>query len=1011
MNLTRISIERPVFAWMLMTSLIVFGLVSFHFLGVSSLPDVDFPVVNVSVTYPGASPEVIESDVVDVLENSIMGVEGLKNISSSARYGTANITLEFDINRKVDVALQEVQSKIAQAQKRLPEDVEPPVVTKQNPEDQPIMWVAISGDMSSREIMAFARDKITPQFQLVPGVGDVFFGGYVEPNIRIWIDGKKLNQFELSIDDVVSSLNREHVERPAGLLQDGDTEYTLRVVGEAKTAEEIGEVVISRRGGTPIYSPIQIKDIAKVEMGLDEIRRLSRVRGKTAVGIGIRKQRGTNAVAVAEDVREKINKLSKELPPELEIGVNFDSTLIIKETVRELEFELILSALLTALICWLFLGSLQSTFNILLAIPTSLIGAFIAIKFFGFTLNSFTFLGLILAVGIVVDDAIMVLENIVRHRQMGKDKRKASQEGTDQISFAAMATTLAIVAIFLPVAFMDGVIGKFFFQFGVTISVAILISLLEALTLTPMRCSQFLEKEEKHGVLEKYVVKATTLYSKQLKWCLKNRKTVLLSATVIFLSSFIFAKLLKKELTPSQDQGIFLVRLTTKVGSSIDYTDRVVKEAEAQLLDIKDIKRFFVAVGGFTGQVNSAIMFITLKDHSERKTSQKEMMEIVRTRFKKIEGLKTTIQDLSTGGFGSGRGFPIEYSIRGPDWDKLVEISRNLEEKMKKDPRFIDVDSNYDEGMPEVRIIPNRTRAAQLGVSVEDIGKTVSYLIGGDRVARFNEGGKRVDVRVQLNSEFRDKPEAILNLKIRNNRGELIPLSSVATLDIKKTLVSITREARERAITVYSNIAPGASQSDMLKTIEGYRSDLPKSYSIVLSGSSKSLEESFSSLVFALIFGILIAYMILASQFNSFTHGFTVLLSLPFSLTGAFIALWIAGSSLNIYSMIGLILLMGIVKKNSIMLVDFTNQKRAQGLDVSSALLEACPLRLRPILMTSITIIAASIPPVLGLGPGTETRSSMSLAVIGGVFVSTILTLYVVPCAYSLLSREKHSKI
>lgn len=1009
MNLTRISIERPVFAWMLMTSLIVFGLVSFHFLGVSSLPDVDFPVVNVAVAYSGASPEVIESDVVDVLENSLMGVEGLKNISSSARYGTANITLEFDINRKVDIALQEVQSKISQAQNRLPKDVDPPVVTKQNPEDQPIMWVAISGKSSQRELMVYARDKITPQFQLIPGVGDIFFGGYVEPNIRIWIDGKKLNQYELSIDDVVNSLNREHVERPAGLLQDADTEYTLRVVGEAKSAQEIGDVVISKRGGAPIYSPIQIKDVAKVEVGLDEVRRLSRVRGETAVGIGIRKQRGTNAVEVADQIKARILQLEKELPEGLKIGVNFDSTLIIKETVQELEFELILSALLTGLVCWLFLGSLQSTFNILLAIPTSLIGAFIAIKFFGFTLNSFTFLGLILSVGIVVDDAIMVLENIVRHRQMGKSKKAAAQEGTDQISFAAMSTTLAIMAIFLPVAFMEGVIGKFFFQFGVTISIAVLISLLEALTLTPMRCSQFLEDGEKHGLLDKYVKKLTVVYTRHLHWCLKYRKSVLAVATLIFLSSFIFAKFLKKEFTPSQDQGIFLVRLATKVGSSIDFTDRVVKQAEEKLMHISDIKRFFVAVGGFSGQVNTAIMFITMKDHKDRNVSQSEMMDIVRNEFKSIEGLKTTIQDLSTGGFGSGRGFPIEYSIRGPDWDTLVALSKTFEEKMKSDSRFSDVDTNYDEGMPEVRIVPLRSRAAQLGVSVEDIGLAVGYLIGGDRVARFTEAGKRIDVRIQLDSEFRDKPESILKLKVRNNRGELIPLSSVAKLEVKKTLVSITREARERAITLFSNVAANASQADMVKSVENFRKELPKGYSLILSGSSKSFGESFSGLGFALIFGILIAYMILASQFNSFTHGFTVLLSLPFSLTGAFIALWLAGSSLNVYSMIGLILLMGIVKKNSIMLVDFTNQKRAEGLSVSAALLDACPTRLRPILMTSITVIAASIPPVLGLGPGTETRSSMSLAVIGGVLISTVLTLYIVPCAYSLLSREKHS--
>jgi multidrug efflux pump subunit AcrB len=449
------------------------------------------------------------------------------------------------------------------------------------------------------------------------------------------------------------------------------------------------------------------------------------------------------------------------------------------------------------------------------------------------------------------------------------------------------------------------------------------------------------------------------------------------------------------------------VRLIAKVGTSIERTDELVQQVETRLKANPDIARFFVAIGGFGGgQVNTAIMFVTMKPLKERKTTQGEMMAWVRKELSDIKDLRTVIQDLSTGGFGHGRGFPVEFSIRGPDWDKLVSLSNEMSEKLKTDKRFVDVDTNYDEGSPEVRIVPLRDKATRLGVSVEDIGKTVSYLIGGERVARFTDSGKRIDVRVRLESDFRENPKEILNLSVRNNRGELIPLREVAEIEVKTSLVAITREARERAITLYSNVAPGASQADMVKHIESLRKDLPVGYSLVFEGSSKSFSDSFRSLTFALWFGILIAYMILASQFNSFTHGFTVLLAMPFSISGAFFALWLADSSLNIYSMIGLILLMGIVKKNSIMLVDFTNQKRTEGLSTQEALLSACPLRLRPILMTSITVITASIPPVLGLGPGTETRSSMSLAVMGGVFVSTLLTLYVVPCVYSLLSRQ-----
>ncbi|MEQ1663967.1 MAG: efflux RND transporter permease subunit [Bdellovibrionales bacterium] len=1010
MKLTKLSIDRPVFAWMLMASLIVFGGMSFKFLGVSSLPDVDFPTVNISVGYTGASPEVIESDVVDIIESAVMGAEGLKGISSSSKFGSANITLEFNINRSIDAAMQEVQNKVSQTLKRLPKNVDYPIITKQNPEDQPIMWISLSGSLPAREIMSYARDKVIPQFQLIDGVGDVFLSGYLEPNLRVWIDSQKLKKYELSIDDITGAISREHIESPVGILQDKNIEYSLRVIGETVSVTDFENIIISRRSGSPIYTQLRLKDIAKVELGTEDVRKYSRVLGENAVGLGIRKQRGSNAVQVAALVKDRMALVQNSLPQGLKMGVNFDSTKVIKETVNELEFELVLSAILTGIVCWLFLGSLQSTFNILLAIPTSLIGTFIGIKFFGFTLNSFTFLGLILAVGIVVDDSIMILENIVRHRKMGRSKYQAALEGTNQVSFAALVTTLAIVAIFLPIAFIDGVIGKFFFQFGVTISVAVGLSLLESLTLTPMRCSQFLEEEEKTGLLEKLVHSLTVYYQKGLKWCLHHRGLVLVLSTLVFLLSFYFMKNLKKEFVPSQDQGIFLVRLTTDIGSSLDYTDSLVRQAEEKLKSQKDIERFFVAVGGFGGgQVNTAILFVTLKDHNKRKISQQQMMDIVRKEFSSIKGLRTIIQDLSQGGFGGGRGFPIEFSVRGPDWTTLVEKSKEIIVKLKADPRFIDVDTNYNEGVPEIQVIPNRARATQLGISISDLSSAISTLIGGQSVSRFTEGGKRMEVRLQLAPEFREHPESVLGFSIRNNRGELIPLKEVAKVEIKKSLVSITRESRERAITIYSNVAAKASQADMTTYIESLRKTLPLQYSIMFSGSSKSFSESFTSLFFALWFGILIAYMILSAQFNSFVHGFTVLLALPFSATGAFFALWVANSSLNIYSLIGLILLMGIVKKNSIMLVDFTNQIRASGKSVYDSLIEACPLRLRPILMTSVTIVAASLPPVLGLGPGTETRSSMSLAVMGGVILSTVLTLFVVPCVYSLLSRDRNT--
>jgi multidrug efflux pump len=1018
MSLADLSIRRPVFAWMLMLALMLFGAISFSRLGVSQFPDFDFPVVNIRVSLEGASPEIMESEIIDVVENSVLGIAGLKDISSTARYGSANITLEFGLDQDIDVAIQEVQTKMSQVVNQLPEDTDPPVVSKNNPEDQPILWVGISGDMPSRELMTYVKDKLIPTFQLVSGVGEVFLGGYLEPAIRIWVDLKKLENVELTVDDLIATLDREHVEYPAGTLEKGEKEFTLRVIGEARSPEEIGNLLITRRGGGVNFKTLRIKDVARVEVGTEDVRRFSRVMGKPAVGIGIRKQRNTNAVAVALGVRNKVLEVEKSLPKNLNIGINFDSTKFIEEAAHELNFELILAALLTGLVCFLFFGSLGSTINILLAIPTSILGTFMAVKFFGFTLNTFTLLALILSVGIVVDDAIMVLENIMRHRSMGKTRMQAALEGANQITFTAVAATLSIIAIFLPVAFMEGVTGKFFFQFGVTLSIAVALSLLEALTLTPMRASEMIEASEKHGILEPYIEKLRRFYGRTLRICFNHKWKVVFVTLAIFFGSFVFVGLLKKEFVPAQDQGLFMVRLQTVVGSSLEYTDALVKQAEAAVSKVPGVNRYFVSVGGMGGghggsSVNTAMMFVTLLEPGKRQMSQAQIMVKVREVLKPITGLRAVIQDLSGRGLTSSRGFPIEFSVRGPDWDTLVKLSEQMQEDLKKDPRFVDIDSNYEEGMPEVKIYPDRERAAALGVSVNDIGKVISYLIGGSRIGRFTENGRRIDVRLRVDEMYRMQPSDIMNLSVRNNRGELIPLRDVARIEERKTLVSITREQRERAIRVFSNVAPGASQAAMLSTVQEVAKKLPDGYRMVFSGSSLAFNESSKSMIWALLMGIAIAYMILASQYNSFIHPVTVLLALPFSLTGAWLFLWLGVASLNLYSMIGLLLLMGLVKKNSIMLVDFANQLRREGTPTDEAMIKAGPIRLRPILMTSLTMITASLPSVLGLGPGSETRVPMSLAVIGGILVSTIFTLYVVPVAYSLFSRleRKRQKI
>jgi len=668
-------------------------------------------------------------------------------------------------------------------------------------------------------------------------------------------------------------------------------------------------------------------------------------------------------------------------------------------------------------VCWIFLGSWSSTFNVLLAIPTSILGTFIVIYFFGFTLNTFTVLGLSLTVGIVVDDAIMVLENIYRHREHGEGKVKAASVGAREITFAAAATTLAIVAIFLPVAFMKGIIGKFFFQFGVTISVAVLLSLLEALTLAPMRCSRFLEVGERRGRLgegvDRLFKRLSASYLRWLEPALHHRAWVLGGSLLFFVASLGLLPLLRQEFVPSQDTSLFLARIQTPVGTSLDATNRAFLQAEDFLRSRGEVERYFAVIGGFGGgEVNTGIVFVTLKDRHRRpvdgtrgrRLTQQEFMDVVRGAWNSIPGIRAVMQDPSQQGFSSSRGFPIELAIRGRDWDTLAKASRDIMEAMRQSGVATDVDSDYQVGMPEVQVVPDRNRAADLGVSMAAIGETVNAAIGGERVGKFKDKGRRFDIRVRLLAPQRNRPEDIDRLLVRTAGGSVVRLGDIVRIGQRPTLQAITRKDRERAITIFANVTPGASQAAAIRSAQEIAARiLPDGYRAVPSGSSQAFQESFASLTFAFFMGLLVAYMVLATQFNAFTHPFTVLLALPFSVSGALLVLWVSGQSMNVYSMLGLILLMGIAKKNSIMLVDFTNQIRDRGVERHEAILQACPIRLRPILMTSIATIAGAAPAALAIGPGAETQRPMALALVGGMAVSMLLTLFVVPAAYSVL--------
>ena len=1029
MSLSDISIRKPVFAWMLMAAMIIFGYISMRKMGVSQMPDVDFPVVNVNVVYEGAAPEVMELDVIDPIESAVLSVEGVKSITSTARLGSANIVVEFGLSKNIDVAVAEVESKISQAQRLLPDDIDPPTISKVNPDDRPIMFLAVTApDMSPKDLMAFTRDSLKDKFQTVSGVADVFLAGYIDPNLRVWAHNEKLNKLQLTVNDVISAIQSEHKEAPSGFIDNDTTEKNVRTLGEAKTVDEFKRLPIIRRGGSANYLPIFLDQVVDVEEGMADVRRISRSNGKNAIGLGIRKQRGSNTIAVAEGVKKKLEELSATLPKGMEMSVNYDTTKFIDESIHELSFTMGLSAVLTAIVCWLFLGSFAATINVVLAIPTSILGAFIILKYMNFTLNTFTLLGLSLSIGIVVDDAIMVLENIYRHHEEGKDKVKASIEGANEISFAALAATVAIIAIFLPVAMMDGIIGKYFFQFGITISVAVALSYVEALTLTPMRTSQFMEENKRQSKLGKFVDEVfehlVKFYTRCLELALAHRIILLSCSFVFFAATFMLVKYIPKEFVPVQDISSFMIRVKTPDGSSLGYTNVATLEVEKYLMTQKDIKRYFVAVGGFGGgaEANSSNLFVTLHDRKDRPIDpatgkslhQTDLLNKYRDHFKNFKNGKVFVQDTSQSGFSaSGRGFPVEFTITGSDWPTLIKASKDVMAEMKNSNMFVDTDTDYKESVVEIQVFPDREKAKARGVSVQEIGTTINALIGGVVVGKYSKGGHRNDIRIKMADASKNKLDDLKRIYVRNTRGEVVKLLDVVKVEELPGVQSINRRGRQRAITIFSGVAKGVSQGEALSKVrEINKQVLPPMYNLIESGSAETYNEAFSSLIFALAMGILIAYMVLGTQFNSFIDPVTVLMALPFSFSGAFMGLWTMNQSLNIYSMIGLILLMGIVKKNSILLVDFTNQRREEGLDIHDALLDACPKRLRPILMTTFATIAGAIPLALSLGPGSESLKPMAVAIIGGSLVSTVLTLVVVPAMYSLFGRTKaHQKI
>jgi hydrophobe/amphiphile efflux-1 (HAE1) family protein len=1003
-NITDVSIKNPVFAWMMMASTLLFGIVALTRVGISQYPDVDYPNVSVSISWPGASPSAVEREILQPLEQALAQVEGVQTIQAQARQGTARITCSFDMSRNVDLALQDVQAKVAQAQRSLPADVPAATVSKSNPDDQPIVTVGVYGPFARQMLSDVAKYQVQEKLQTVEGVGQITVNGYVDRNVRIWLDTARMNERGIVTSDILGSIQREHVEMPGGILDTSQRQLNVRLLGEALDLETLRKLVIRKVGNTPVH----LEDVALVEDGFQDITTLAQLDGVPLQALGVLKQRGTNAVSVAKAIRAKVEDIQRNVPKGMKVEVLADTTVFIEESVNEIELELGLALGLTALVCWLFLGSLSSTLNVVLAIPMSLLGTIAVIYFLGFTLNTFTLLGLSLAVGLVVDDAVMVMENIYRHAEMGKSKVQAAADGTKEITFAALAATLAVIAIFLPVIFMAGVIGKFFFQFGVTLSIAVLLSYFEAITLAPARCAQILTaSREGRSFVGRAVDRAfdwlERTYGKLLKRALAAPWLVLLAAVLLLAGSLAVVPLIPTEFIPSQDQSLLNVRIQTEVGTSVQAAKPLIDRAEQLLSKRPEVARVLSTLQGTSGS-----MTLTLVPPRERKLSAQQLTQELRKALSSIAGIRASVQDPSQQGFGVSKGYPVDFTVRGSDWDTLVTATMKLKGELDKSGVAADVTTDYQVGSPEVQITPDRRRANDLGVSMADLGNAVSTLIGGNIVGKFSVDGRRIDIRMRLMATQRTRPEDLGAIRMRTASGETVPMSLMVTRKETAVLQTINRLDRERAISVSGNVAPGHSQKEVMAYVAELAKDLPLGYRVVASGQASQLAETTSGLFFALGIGILVAYMVLASQFNSFLHPVTVLTILPLALSGAALGLFLSGKSLNIFSMIGLLLLMGIVKKNSILLVEYASQVREhEGCDARDAMQKAGPLRLRPILMTTVATMMSAVPAVLGIGPGTETRSPMAVVVLGGLTISTVMSLIVVPAFYVVADRLK----
>ncbi len=1009
MRFADVFIRRPVFATMLIASLVVLGLFSYRGLGLDLFPNIDFPIVTVTTTLKGASVEEMETGVTKVIEEAVNTIDGIDELRSITKEGLSSLVVQFVLEKPRDIAAQDVRDKVAGVLAQLPVGTDPPVIEKFDVDAVPVMSIAISGRRNLREVTELARKQVKEDIETLSGVGQVILLGGQERAINVFVDPDRLTAQGLSIGQMRTAIQQQNLELPGGRLDQTRRELLVRTMGRIERVPDFNELIVAHVGDRPL----RVRDLGYAEDGVVEPRTLARLNGENAVQLVVRKQSGTNTVAVIDRVKGELARLKRALPDDVEMQVIRDQSRFIKASLDTVRLHLWLGAALVAFTVLLFMRDWRSTLVAGIAIPTSIVSTFTFMRYMGFTLNNLTMLGLVLAVGIVIDDAVVVLENIFRHiEEEDAPPMRAASEATAEIALAVMATTLSLVIIFLPVAFMAGRVGRFFHSFGLTVAVAIMISLLISFTLTPALSARVLRRlppERAHGGRLYRAFEAA--YGRLLAWSLRHRWVIVLIALGTVLSTVPLIHVVGKTFLPQDDQSEFEIDIQTPGGFTLAESSRVFGEIEHQVRNLRGVTDVLTTIGDQTGRVKpgegdvtTGSLYVRLKDLGERSFSQFDVMADARWLMRQFPDLRTAVQGINPLASGGQRLSDLELNLRGPDLDKLEDYADRLMTGMRKLPGLVDVDTSLAVRTPELRLMIDRDKASDLGVNVQDVAATVQTYVAGQPISKYKEGDEQYDIWLRAEPGKRRTPQDVYDLTVRARTDQLVRLGNLLRVREDLGPAEIDRVNRQRSVTISGNLLPALPLATAVEHVQKVAAtfDMPALYSLEFTGRAKTLAESNANFGIAFLLSIVFMYMVLAAQFESFLHPVTIMLALPLTIPFALVSLVLLGEALNVYSMLGLFMLFGVVKKNGILQIDYTNTLRARGMARDAAILEANRVRLRPILMTTVMLVFGMVPIALGRGPGSGSRGSIARVIIGGQALSLLITLLITPVAYSL---------